>query len=67
MTREQRIRLAMAFMRRSHATYAQAVRLGTPISDELAVGERAYQRWRKQLQRHTPISANPLDVKLPAE
>lgn len=46
MTREQHIRLAIAWMRRSHTRYANA---GIRTEDVIA-GERAYQRWRKRCQ-----------------
>jgi hypothetical protein len=41
-----RERLAIRWMRRSHAAYKQGNR-----TEDVRRGERAYQKWRKRVQR----------------
>lgn len=53
MTREQKIRLAIAWMRRSHNIFVNS----DTRNDDILAGERAYQRWRKQCQRATRATA----------
>lgn len=46
MTRDQRVRLAMAWLRRQHRAFNHGDRAASVVA-----GERAYQSWRRRVQR----------------
>lgn len=45
MTRDQRIRLAMAWLRRSHNAFGRGNR-----SPEAVAGEKLYRQWRQRVR-----------------